>query len=98
VKFYDKELKQLRRSLADLSAPIDDVSKIQTSHIEQFIEQQQEVGRAINTINSRLRSARTFFNFCLRKKWITANPMEGIQQLKIRHEVGATFPRRQLSV
>lgn len=96
TKFYQKELKQIGRAFAEISVPLSDVRKIKTSHIEDFIEYQQELGRATNTINSRLRAGRTFFNFCLRKEYITANPFDGIQQLKKRHEVGATFSKRQL--
>jgi integrase/recombinase XerD len=96
TKFYQKELKMIGRTLSEISVPLSDVRKIKTVHIESFIEYQQELGRAINTINSRLRAGRTFFNYCLRKKYITANPFDGIQQLKKRHEVGATFTKRQL--
>jgi len=96
VKFYDKELKQTMRSFADIEVPIVDIRKIKTSHVESFIEYQQSLGRATNTINSRLRAARTFFNFCLRKGYINSNPYEGVQQLRKRHEVGATFTKRQL--
>ncbi|WP_066314513.1 tyrosine-type recombinase/integrase [Bacillus sp. FJAT-29814] len=96
VKFYQKELKQIGRAFAEISVPLSDVRKINTVHIENFIEYQQEQGRAINTINSRLRAGRTFFNYCLRKKYISANPFDGIQQLKKRHEVGATFSKQQL--
>lgn len=96
IKFYEKELRQTVRAFADLSTPLDDVRKIQTKHIEKFIEHQQDLGRAVSTINSRLRAGRTFFNFCLRKEYIKANPFDGVQQLKMRHEVGATFSKRQL--
>lgn len=96
VKFYEKELKQTGRAFAEIDAPILDVSKIRTEHVEQFVEYQQSLGRATNTINARLRAGRTFFNFCLRKKYIAVNPYEGIQQLRKRHEVGATFTKRQL--
>ncbi|MFB7304078.1 tyrosine-type recombinase/integrase [Heyndrickxia sporothermodurans] len=96
VKFYEKELKQIGRSFAEVEAPISDITKIETLHIEKFIEHQQSLGRAVSTINSRLRAGRTFFNFCLRKKYITANPFDGIQQLKTRHKIGATFTKRQL--
>lgn len=96
VKFYEKELKQTGRALAEIEAPVINLRKMQTTHIENFIEYQQSLGRAINTINARLRAGRTFFNFCLRKKYITANPYDGVQQLRKRHEVGATFSKRQL--
>lgn len=96
VKFYDKELKQTGRSLAEIEAPLSDVRRINTTHIENFIEHQQYLGRAINTINARLRAGRTFFNFCLRKGYINSNPYDGVQQLRKRHEVGATFTKQQL--
>lgn len=96
VKYYDKELKQTMRGFAEIEVPLDDICKINTTHIENFIVHQQSLNRAVSTINSRLRAGRTFFNFCLRKGYIKKNPYEGIQQLKIRHEVGATFTKRQL--
>ncbi|QHE63118.1 tyrosine-type recombinase/integrase [Rossellomorea vietnamensis] len=96
VKFYEKELKQMRRALSEVEAPLENVRQIQTIHIEDFVEYQQGLGRAINTINSRLRAGRTFFNFCLRKKYIDVNPFDGIQQLRKRHEVGPTFSKGQL--
>jgi integrase/recombinase XerD len=96
IKFYQKELKMIGRAFTEISVPVLDVRKIKTDHIENFIEHQQEKGRAINTINALLRAGRTFFNFCLQKKYISENPFEGIQQLKKRHEVGATFSKQQL--
>lgn len=96
VKFYDKELKQLKRALAEINVPLADLRKVKTADIENFIEYQQELGRAINTINARLRAGRTFFNFCFRKEYINANPFDGVSQLRKRHEVGATFTKKQL--
>lgn len=96
VKLYDKELKQIGRSFAEIDAPLKDIRLVQGNHIEEFIVYQQGLGRAVNTINVRLRAGRTFFNFCLRKGYVSANPFDGITQLKKRHEVGATFTKRQL--
>lgn len=96
TKFYQKELKMIGRSFSEIDVPLSDVRKTTTTHIESFIEYQQELGRAINTINSRLRAGRTFFNFCLKKHYINQNPFDGIQQLRKRHEVGATFSKKQL--
>lgn len=86
----------MRRGLAENEVPLSDIRKIKTADIEDFIEYLQKLGRAVNTINARLRAGRTFFNFCHRKKYITVNPFDGIQQLRKRHEVGATFSKRQL--
>ncbi|MBD7937036.1 tyrosine-type recombinase/integrase [Cytobacillus sp. Sa5YUA1] len=96
VKFYDKELKQTKRGLVEVDAPLNNIRDMTTDHIESFIEYQQKIGRAVNTINARLRAGRTFFNYCHRKSYIPSNPYDGIQQLRKRHEVGATFTKRQL--
>ncbi|WP_338449368.1 phage integrase N-terminal domain-containing protein [Niallia oryzisoli] len=41
VKFFDKELKQMKRALTEINVPLSDVRKIKTPHIENFIEYQQ---------------------------------------------------------
>ncbi len=84
------------RSFADNETPLDDMRKIQSKHIENFIDHQQRLGRAISTINSRLRAGRTFFNYCLQRGYVRANVFDGISQLKMRHEIGPTFSKRQL--
>ncbi|USK69893.1 tyrosine-type recombinase/integrase [Peribacillus asahii] len=96
IDFYVKELKQTRRAFAEIDAPLHNLRQFQTHHIEQLIEHHQALGRAVSTINSRLRASRTFFSFCLRKEYVTANPHDGVNQLKARHEVGPTFTKRQL--
>ncbi|NQD64311.1 tyrosine-type recombinase/integrase [Bacillus haikouensis] len=96
VLFYQKELKQLRRTLVDVGANVLIVRSIKTDHIEDFIENQLGLKRAISTINCRLRAGRTFMEFCLKKNFIDKNPFDNVSQLKARHEVGATLNKRQL--
>lgn len=96
VLFYEKELKQIGRAFSDINVPLSDVNKVTTEHIEKFIEYQLNLGRAVNTINTRIRAGRTFFNFCLRKDYIKKNPFDGIEQLKDRHVIGPTFTKSQL--
>lgn len=96
VKYYDKELKQNARTFADIGAPLDDLRKFRMKHIESFIEELQSINRAVSTINSRLRASRTFFEFCKRKGYVENNPHDGVALLRKRHEVGATFNKRQL--
>ena len=98
VDFYIKELKQSQRAYAEIEESLlQDVRLFQSHHVEQFIEYQQSLGRAVSTINSRLRAGHTFFEFCLRKEYISKNPHEGVSQLKARHEIGPTFTKRQFS-
>lgn len=96
IKFYEKELKQIRRAFAEIDAPLSNIRNITTSDIEKFIEYQQSLGRAVGTINSRLGAGRTFLNFCLRKGYVPQNPFDEVQRLKMRHEIGATFSKSQL--
>ncbi|MEK5104350.1 tyrosine-type recombinase/integrase [Cytobacillus sp. FSL M8-0252] len=96
-KFYDKELKQIKRAFTEIDVPLSDIRKIKTSDIEDFIEYQQSLNRAVSPINSRLRAGRTFFEFCLRKEYVNSNPFNGVSQLRKRHEVGPTFTKRQLN-
>lgn len=96
VKLYDKELKQFRRTFNEIGVPLSDVRKIEKPHIEGFITHQLNLKRAVSTINTRIRAGRTFFKFCESKDYLTINPFDGVEQLKKRHEIGATYTKRQL--
>lgn len=96
VSFYAKELKQTLRAFSEINAPITDIQKMSKKDVENFIINQQEYGRAVNTINARLRAGHTFFNFCLSKKYVKENPYANVQQLKKRYHVGATYSKLQL--
>lgn len=96
INYYEKELKQTLRALVEVDVEVDNIRKIKQSDIYKFIEHQLNLNFATSTINSRLRASRTFFKFCERKKYIDVNPCHGVEQLKERHEVGATFSKQQL--
>jgi integrase/recombinase XerD len=97
IKYYTKELKQVRKSLVESNADLTDIKTLTTEHFEQFVVNQVTIGRHRNTINSRIRAAKTFFNYCVRKKFIKANPVNAIERLKVRHIVGATFTKGQVN-
>jgi integrase/recombinase XerD len=96
LHFYQKELKGLSRALVELGVSLENVRKINTQQIENWIVYMQEKRRAISSINARIRAGRTMMNYCLKKKYIDINPFDGVQQLKKRHIIGATFTKRQL--
>ncbi|MEH6940909.1 tyrosine-type recombinase/integrase [Bacillus sp. JJ722] len=96
VAYYVKELKQNGRALADIDAPLNDIRLLTADHIEGFVVNQQELGRAVSTINSRLRAGHTFFVYCLRKGYVDHNPYAGVSKLKERHKIGATLTKKQL--
>lgn len=97
VQFYQKELKGLSSALVDMDVPLIDIRAITTQEIENWVEYMLERNRAVSSTNARLRAGRTFMNYCLKKEYIDKNPYNGIQQLKKRHTVGATFTKKQLN-
>ncbi|MGE6487737.1 tyrosine-type recombinase/integrase [Paenisporosarcina sp. NPDC076898] len=97
IKSYAKELKQIRLSLVDSDADLTDIKKLTTEYFEKFIVNQVNIGRNRNTINARIRAAKTFFNFCVKKKYIRKNPVDPIERLKVRHVVGDTFTKQQVA-
>lgn len=96
IYFYQKELKGLIRALVELGVSLTDIKTLETKHIESWIIYMQENKRAVNSINARIRAGRTMLNYCLKKGYIETNPFDGVQQLRKRHKVGATFSKRQL--
>jgi integrase/recombinase XerD len=96
VKFYQKELKGLFRALFEIDVPLSEMKVIKTQDVENWIEFMLEHNRAVSSINARMRTGKTFFNFCLKKGYVDKNPFAGVLQLKKRHTVGATFTKRQL--
>lgn len=97
VLFYQKELKGLFRAWAEINVSLNDVRILTTQDLENWVEYMLDHNRAISSINARLRAGRTFMNYCLKKDYIDKNPFDGIQQLKKRHTVGATFTKKQLN-
>jgi integrase/recombinase XerD len=96
VKFYEKELKGLLKALRELEVSLDDVRAMQTEDVENWVEYMLKNNRAASSINARMRAGRTFFNFCIKKRYIDKNPFEGVSQLRKRHTIGATFTKKQL--
>lgn len=93
---YAKELKQLRLSFAEQGVDLTDIREVKASDYEEFIRRQVGKGYAPSTINIRLRTARIFGNYCMRKGFITSNTATAVDLLKMRHTVGPTFTQSQL--
>ncbi len=94
--YYDKELKQINRELNDIDVDLSDIRKINKDDMERFIAHLNTKGFTLKTVNSRIVSAKTFFNFCRRKKFIAENPMNEINKMREKRKVGATFTKSQL--
>lgn len=93
---YRKEITQLQRHLVDIGADLSDIRNLTAEDVESFKTAMIERGFARSTINTRIRTAKIFGNFCVGKKLIPSNPASGVEVLKERHEVGPTFSKAQL--
>lgn len=96
IKSYDKELKRLRTFLLESEIAMDDIKELNVSHFEEFVRNLIERGFAKTTINLRLRTAKIFGNFCVRRGLIDYNHAGDIQTLKVRKQIGDTFTQTQL--
>ncbi|WP_282141252.1 hypothetical protein [Cytobacillus oceanisediminis] len=54
ILFYEKELTQIRKAFVQLGTQLDNVRLVKNQHIENFIENQLELNRAVSTINLQL--------------------------------------------
>lgn len=93
---YAKELKQLRRVFGEQGVSLDDIRSLTEDDFTAFVLAQLERNLGRRTINTRLRTAKIFGNYCVRKGYIDINVAAGVDVLKVRHEVGATFTKSQL--
>ncbi|MBS4195392.1 tyrosine-type recombinase/integrase [Lederbergia citri] len=96
VKSYQKELKELRRVFVNNNVDLSDIRALSERDFAAFVKSQLDAGFARTTINVRLRTAKLFGNFCVRKKYTDENFASNVSTLKVRHEIGATFTRAQL--
>ena len=63
----------LRLFFTEVAVPLAQVS---FREIDQFVDQQQQHGRAWATINRRLNALKHFFDFCLDQQWVAGNPVK----------------------
>lgn len=96
VSSYAKEIKQLRSYFLESEIDLDDVAKLNAGHYESFVRSQLERGFAHSTINTRLRTAKIFGNFCVRKGYFDHNHASDVQTLRVRKQIGDTFTKSQL--
>lgn len=94
--YYEKELKQVRHALAEVDADLSDIRKITDDDYAKVVRWMIDKPFARSTINGRIKSSKTFFTFCKRKKYVATNPTKGLELMKNRKEVGATFTRKQM--
>ncbi|MFC2949176.1 tyrosine-type recombinase/integrase [Virgibacillus sediminis] len=96
IKYYRRELNDFRKYLLmkDHSLIINEVLR---HHIDEYIEDMQKRRQLkTTTINTKLRAARTLFNFLSDNKYLTENPMRKYPLLKDRKANIQTFTMTQL--
>lgn len=96
VVSYAKEIRQLRLFLVDSEIGMDDIRSLTVEHYEDFVRHNLDKGFAHTTINTRLRTAKIFGDFCVRKGLIEHNHAADKQTLRVRKRVGTTFTKAQL--
>jgi integrase/recombinase XerD len=96
LTYYSRELKYVRKFLIEAEAPIDDIAKITGDHLQEIVAIQKQRNLKSSTIHARMRAARTLFRWAASKGKLDRSPMEGVVVPKPRHQVGATFTKRQL--
>lgn len=93
---YAKELNQLQKSFVEQGVDLTDIREVKAPDFEEFIRLQVAKGYAPSTINIRVRTARIFGNYCVKKGYTSNNAASEVSLLKMRHTVGATFTQAQL--
>lgn len=96
LKTYEKELRVLVAYLTQADVDYSDIRNINVRHYEAFVAFLMDEGYANTTINLRLRTAKIFGNYCVRKHLIPRNYAAEVPALKVRKQVGATFSMSQL--
>ncbi|MGD6792521.1 tyrosine-type recombinase/integrase [Metabacillus indicus] len=97
IKYYRNELRTFLKLLnaQGLNVKPNEVTSI---HIKDnvILYMKEEQGLKTVTINTRLRAARSFFNFLHDNKHIKNNPVDTVKLLKDRKQVMETFSRDEL--
>lgn len=94
--YYAKELKQMRRVLAEVDADLTDIRNITEEDFARVARWLVDNNYARSTINGNVKAIKTVFNYYKRKKYVNFNPTTELETMKERKEVGATFSRKQL--
>ncbi|QOV10429.1 tyrosine-type recombinase/integrase [Viridibacillus arvi] len=86
VRGYNIDLTQLHDFLKKTSNGPVLVDEITASHLEQFVRSFQDRQCHGATINRKIYVASSFFKFAVRKRWITYNPTEEVEKVKVIHK------------
>lgn len=93
---YNHELRRLEAHLKENGVDTSDIRKIAVKDYEKFATDLIDEGYSNTTINLRVRTAKIFGNFCVRKGYIPTNYASEVPSLKVRKQVGETFSKSQL--
>lgn len=85
---YRRDLSKLQTFCEQQSIGLTD---LHTAHIRQALAQQHRAGLSGKSLRRWLSAVRTFFDYCVRKHWLKANPAKGIQAPKIDKKLPATL-------
>lgn len=93
---YNHELSRLNIHLQENGVDTSDIRKIKTQDYEKFATDLIDKGYSGTTINLRVRTAKIFGNYCVKKRILPRNYAAEVPSLKVRKKVGQTFTKAQL--
>lgn len=76
---------------------IDSISLIRISHVRLFLVLLKRQGYSAKSINRKISSLRSFFKYCLRKKYILENVMSNITNLKVPSRIHQSVRPHQIN-
>lgn len=68
-----------------------DLENIDRKNVRKFLAHLHEAGKSKKTTARKLSSLRSFFNFCLTKKWLAASPMEDLENPKYERRIPSSL-------
>ncbi len=92
---YLRDLKKLQEYC--LSEQITAIAELKNFHIRMAISKIRHSGLSTKSIQRWLSSVKAFCKYCIRQKWVTNNPTEGIQAPKADKKLPKTLDTDQIS-
>lgn len=96
LRYYDKELGQMRKILIEVGAPLHDISVLSAEDFHAAIAHQKKRGLKVSTIVTRFKALKAVLNWAVRNSYISISPLDGVPLPTTRHKVGTTLTEPQL--
>ena len=95
IKSYRKDLMDFANFVLE-SEGIEDLRKVDKKIVRNFIVRQSESGLIKRSINRKISSLKSFYNFLLKISEVKKTPLESISMLKFYPEKQAPFSKEEM--